>query len=90
MCTWGTIPLLAPIRPISGACCSLAPLLRCILFTHPAWCINCLLQASNRAMAGGAVDTEFRIPFPIASAQDTRLAIAVDKYGYLVSSTPHS
>ena len=27
----------------------------------------------------GAVDTEFRIPFPIATAQDTRLAMVVDK-----------
>ena len=41
-------------------------------------------------MAVGAVDTEFRIPFQIATAQDTRLAIAVDKYGYLVSSPPYS
>ena len=42
-------------------------------------------------MTAGAVDTEFRIlSFPIATAQDTRLARAVDKYGYLVSSPPHS
>ena len=66
-----------PLHHSSGAHCSR---------TLP----GALTACSRPAPGNGAVDTEFRIPFPIASAQDTRLAIAVDKYGYLVSSTPHS
>ena len=86
-CTWGTShhPVASPDTPniwallaLSGAYCSR---------TLP----GALTACSRQWLLVVAVDTEFRIPFPIAGAQeDTRLAIAVDKYGYLVSSTPHS
>ena len=86
MCTWGTShPVASPDTPniwallaLSGAYCSR---------TLP----GALTACSRQWLLVVAVDTEFRIPFPIAGAQeDTRFAIAVDKYGYLVSSTPHS
>ena len=81
MCTWGAShPVASPDTPniwALGAYCSR---------TLP----GVLTACSRQWLLVVAVDTEFRIPFPIASPQDTRFAIVVDKYGYLVSSTPHS
>merc|ERR1712083_1264864 len=55
-CTWGTShPVASPDTPNIWCMLLIAPTYRCILFTRPAWCINCLLQASNRAMPGGGL-----------------------------------